>query len=106
MRDTARRTGRWTASGGRGGESAVLTVAARPARVVGLVGRGDQARRPEAVDRGLGRGPGAWRALGGWVSGRGRIRPVIGQTFPLERAVDAYAAIEARDVIGKKLLLV
>jgi NADPH:quinone reductase len=31
---------------------------------------------------------------------------VIGQTFPLERAVDAYAAIEARDVIGKKLLLV
>jgi Zinc-binding dehydrogenase len=37
---------------------------------------------------------------------RGRIRPVIGQTFPLERAVDAYAAIEARDVIGKTLPLV
>jgi NADPH2:quinone reductase len=36
----------------------------------------------------------------------GRIRPVIGQTFPLERAADAHAAIEARDVIGKTLLLI
>jgi len=36
----------------------------------------------------------------------GRIRPVIGQTFPLERAADAHAAIEARGVIGKTLLLI
>jgi NADPH2:quinone reductase len=36
----------------------------------------------------------------------GRIRPVIGQTFPLERAADAHAAIEARAVIGKTLLLI
>jgi NADPH:quinone reductase len=35
----------------------------------------------------------------------GRIRPVIGQTFPLERAAEAHAAIEAREVIGKTLLL-
>lgn len=35
----------------------------------------------------------------------GRIRPIIGQTFPLERAADAHAAIEARGVIGKTLLL-
>ncbi|MFC7648683.1 zinc-binding dehydrogenase [Streptosporangium lutulentum] len=35
----------------------------------------------------------------------GRIRPVIGQTFPLERAADAHAAIEARDAVGKTLLL-
>jgi NADPH:quinone reductase len=35
----------------------------------------------------------------------GRIRPVIGQTFPLERAADAHAAIEAREVIAKTLLL-
>jgi NADPH2:quinone reductase len=35
----------------------------------------------------------------------GRLKPVIGQTFPLEKAVDAHAAIEARDVIGKALLL-
>jgi NADPH2:quinone reductase len=36
----------------------------------------------------------------------GRIRPVIGETFPLERAADAHAAIESRRVVGKTLLLV
>jgi NADPH:quinone reductase len=35
----------------------------------------------------------------------GRLRPVTGQTFPLERAADAHAAIEARSTIGKTLLL-
>lgn len=35
----------------------------------------------------------------------GRITPVIGQTFALPQAADAHAAIEARDVIGKTLLL-
>jgi NADPH2:quinone reductase len=34
----------------------------------------------------------------------GRIRPVIGQEYPLERAADAHAAIEAREAIGKTLL--
>jgi NADPH2:quinone reductase len=34
-----------------------------------------------------------------------RGRPVIGQTFPLEKAADAHAAIESRDVVGKTLLL-
>ncbi|HEV7712488.1 MAG TPA: zinc-binding dehydrogenase [Asanoa sp.] len=36
----------------------------------------------------------------------GRLRPVIGQRFPLERAADAHAAIEARSTVGKTLLLV
>ncbi len=35
----------------------------------------------------------------------GRIRPVIGQTFPLARAAEAHAAIEARTVFGKTLLV-
>ena len=35
----------------------------------------------------------------------GRLRPLIGQTFPLERAADAHAAIEARATVGKTLLL-
>jgi len=35
----------------------------------------------------------------------GRIAPVIGRTFPLEKAADAHAAIENRLVIGKTLLL-
>jgi NADPH:quinone reductase len=36
----------------------------------------------------------------------GRIRPVIGRTFPLEAAADAHAAVEARTVVGRTLLLV
>ena len=36
----------------------------------------------------------------------GRLRPVIGQTFPLEKAADAHTAIEARQVVGKTLLLI
>jgi NADPH2:quinone reductase len=36
----------------------------------------------------------------------GRLRPVIGQTFALDRAAEAHAAIEARATVGKTLLLV
>lgn len=36
----------------------------------------------------------------------GRLRPVIGQTFPLDRAADAHAAIESRATVGKTLLIV
>lgn len=32
--------------------------------------------------------------------------PVIGLSLPLERAAEAHAALEARSVIGKTLLLV
>jgi NADPH:quinone reductase len=35
----------------------------------------------------------------------GRIRPIIGQRFPLEQAADAHVAIEARDV-GETLLVI
>ncbi|MEV7177150.1 zinc-binding dehydrogenase [Kitasatospora sp. NPDC093679] len=36
----------------------------------------------------------------------GRLRPLIGQRFPLERAADAHAAIEMRATTGKTLLVV
>jgi NADPH2:quinone reductase len=36
----------------------------------------------------------------------GRLRPVIGQMFPLERASEAHAAMEARTTLGKTLLKV
>jgi NADPH2:quinone reductase len=39
------------------------------------------------------------------AAAEGLIRPIIGQTFPLEQAADAHRAIEARDVIGKTLLV-
>jgi NADPH:quinone reductase len=35
----------------------------------------------------------------------GRLRPVIGQTFPLDLAADAHAALEARTALAKTLLL-
>ncbi|MGH4013793.1 MAG: zinc-binding dehydrogenase [Pseudonocardiaceae bacterium] len=35
----------------------------------------------------------------------GRIKPVIGQTFPLEQAAEAHAAIAARSTLGKTLLV-
>ncbi|MGK5531465.1 zinc-binding dehydrogenase [Streptomyces sp. URMC 129] len=35
----------------------------------------------------------------------GRMRPHISHTFPLERAADAHAATENREVLGKALLL-
>jgi NADPH:quinone reductase-like Zn-dependent oxidoreductase len=34
-----------------------------------------------------------------------RIRPVIGATFPLDKAADAHAALESRSVVGKMLLI-
>lgn len=40
------------------------------------------------------------------LAAAGRLRPVVGQTFALERAGDAHAAIEARATIGKTLLVV
>ncbi|GAB7039172.1 MULTISPECIES: zinc-binding dehydrogenase [Catenuloplanes] len=40
------------------------------------------------------------------LAAAGRLRPVIGQRFPLERAADAHAAMEARTAVGKTLLAV
>ena len=35
----------------------------------------------------------------------GRLRPLIGQRFPLERAADAHAALQSRATVGKTLLV-
>jgi len=40
------------------------------------------------------------------LAGAAVIRPVIGQTYPLEAAAEAHAAIEARTAVGKTMLLV
>lgn len=48
--------------------------------------------------------------LRGWTeealaqAAAGKIRPLIGQRFPLERAADAHRAIESRGTVGKTLL--
>lgn len=35
----------------------------------------------------------------------GRLVPIIGQTYPLARAADAHAALEARETTGNVLLI-
>jgi NADPH2:quinone reductase len=69
----------------------------------------DAARRNVKVVRGTRLDPEELRQLSRAALAEaeaGRLRPVIGQTFPLERAADAHEAIEARATVGKTLLLV
>ncbi|MET8170486.1 zinc-binding dehydrogenase [Streptomyces sp. NPDC005329] len=73
-------------------------VAALTARGVSVLGL------QQVMERGLNPHGLATTAL--QEAAAGRLRPVIGQTFPLERASDAHAAMEARKTIGKTLLLV
>lgn len=90
------RGGRFSAHGAPGGFTEIDT---------------DEARRREITIRGIEQAQFApdeakrliARALS--EAATGRIAPVIGQTFPLERAADAHAAIEAREAVGKTLLV-
>jgi NADPH:quinone reductase len=69
----------------------------------------DAARREVTVIRGMRLDPERLRELSRAALAEaeaGRLRPLIGQTFPLERAAAAHAAIEARATVGKTLLLV
>jgi NADPH2:quinone reductase len=43
-----------------------------------------------------------WSALA--EAAAGRLRPLIGRRFPLDRAAEAHAAIESRATVGKTLL--
>ncbi|MEV4623709.1 zinc-binding dehydrogenase [Asanoa sp. NPDC049573] len=66
------------------------------------------AARGVTLIRGAGGTPEQLRALTAEalrLAAEGRLRPVIGQRFPLERAADAHAAIEARSTVGKTLLV-
>jgi NADPH2:quinone reductase len=94
--DLLRANGRFCAFGMASGAFAPLSEAQAAARGIKLI-RGvratpDQLREVAraAVDEAV----------------AARWRPLIGQTFSLERAADAHAAIEERATIGKTLLLV
>jgi NADPH2:quinone reductase len=68
----------------------------------------DAARRGVTVVQGTRLGPGESVALSRAAleeAAAGRLRPTVGQIFPLERAADAHAAIESRATLGKTLLL-
>lgn len=80
--------GRMLSYGLASGEWAGISAEEATAREVALVraGRPERSHTERALTAGL--------------------RPVIGQRFPLDRAADAHAAIEARATVGKTLLVV
>lgn len=90
--------GRFVSYGTAGGEFADPDrdeAARRGVTVVGLLDLPplDRTERRRLVERTL------------TEAAAGDYRPVIGQTFPLDRAADAHAAIAARRTIGKTLLI-
>lgn len=90
------------APGGRfvvhGLASGSATDTSEPAKPVTVIGLGELASIASSA-REL-----AARALAEGAAGR--LRPVVGQTYPLERAAAAHAAIERRETLGKTLLAV
>lgn len=88
--------GRFSAHGAPGGGFARISAEEAAERGVTLGGI-EQVQRPPGRFGEL-----AARALA--EAAAGRLRPVIGQVYPLARAADAHAAIAARSTIGKTLL--
>jgi NADPH:quinone reductase len=89
--------GRFSAHGTPSGEFAAPDPAEAQARGITATGIADVQLTPDQFRRY------AEQALAGAAAGR--ITPLIGQTFPLERAADAHAGIESRTAVGKTLLL-
>ncbi|MEV3990678.1 zinc-binding dehydrogenase [Streptomyces sp. NPDC049837] len=90
--------GRFSAHGAPTGGFTEVDAAEAERRGVRLLGIGDVQLSDEDHAR-L-----AERALA--RAAAGLLRPVIGGTFPLERAADAHAAIEDRSLLGKALITV
>jgi NADPH2:quinone reductase len=87
--------GRFCAFGMASGSFAPITEDEATAKSVALI-RGGRASPEELREL-------AKAALDEAVAGR--LHPLIGQAFPLDRAADAHAAMERRETIGKTLLL-
>lgn len=86
--------GRMVSHGMASGEWAGISEEAAAERGVKLIGLG----RPTPKEaRGL-------TELALAEAAAGRLRPVIGQRFPLEKAAEAHAAIGSRATVGKTLL--
>ncbi|WP_431928164.1 zinc-binding dehydrogenase [Amycolatopsis tucumanensis] len=69
----------------------------------------EAAARGVVLHRGPLGSPADLRAATEWVlaeAAAGRVKPLVGQRFPLDRAADAHRAIENRATIGKTLLKV
>ncbi|MDN3297409.1 zinc-binding dehydrogenase [Streptomyces ficellus] len=90
--------GRFSAHGAPTGGFAEVDPAEAERRGVRLLGI-TELRLPESEHARL-----AQEALR--AAAAGRVRPVIGGVFPLERAADAHAAIENRSLLGKAVIRV
>ncbi|WP_405828963.1 MULTISPECIES: zinc-binding dehydrogenase [unclassified Streptomyces] len=90
--------GRFSAHGAPTGGFAPVPAADAEARGVRLLGIADvQLTTPERA---------ALAAQALRAAAEGTLRPVIGATFPLERAAAAHAAIESRELVGKTVITV
>jgi NADPH2:quinone reductase len=96
--DVLRDGGRFSAHGTPAGEFAVPDTAVAAARGITVTGIGDLRFAPDQARRHL------RAALD--AAAAGRITPLVGQTFPLDRAGDAHRALEERTALGKALLTV
>ncbi|WP_129838962.1 zinc-binding dehydrogenase [Streptomyces sp. RFCAC02] len=91
------RGGRFSVHGAASGEATVIDPAEARRRGVSVLG----------IEQLFDFGPQVARWAEGMMSlaAAGLVRPLIGQTFPLERAAEAHAAVENRTAVGKTLLL-
>ncbi|NGO71534.1 zinc-binding dehydrogenase [Streptomyces boncukensis] len=97
------RGGRFSAHGAPGGDFAPVTAAQAAERGVTLAGP-EQLRPLTGPEAGAEAGALLERAL---LAAAGEtVRPVVGQTFPLECAAEAHTAMEERTAVGKTLLTV
>lgn len=92
------RGGEFSAHGAASGDFTPLDEEAARERGIAIRGISAVQFSPEEADRRL-------RAVLAEAAA-GRVAPVIGRTYPLEDAAEAHRRIEARDVVGKSLLLV
>ncbi|GIF09271.1 zinc-binding dehydrogenase [Actinoplanes siamensis] len=96
--EVAARGGRFSVHGAASGEVTVIDPTEASRRGVTVIG----------IEQLFDFGPHVRRWAERMMSqaAQGVVRPVIGQTFPLEAAADAHAAVENRTAVGKTLLLV
>jgi NADPH2:quinone reductase len=85
--------GRFLAYGSSAGEFPKTEPAREGVTVVGILDMGKGLDKREALTEMLAK------------AAAGEITPLVGQTFPLEQARAAHEAIEARQTVGKTLLL-
>lgn len=94
--DVTARGGRFSVHGAASGSATEITPDEAQRRGVTMLGLGQLLAHADPVAQSA-------RALR--EAAAGRLRPLIGQTFPLEKAADAHTAIENREAVGKTLLL-